>query len=151
MNDSKHPAAPAQKTLQQRRAGHAWQAVKAIVRQHVRHETGKAAADETAKKYGGQAKRLSTRIMAAGLGQALAFLYAKRYTPDLLRDLGDWVLNARGRSGSRQGALGEDALLEAVVNGHTTFLRWATDEVLAYLAWLNRFAEAEGLSEDAGD
>ena len=29
------------------------------------------------------------------------------------------------------------------------FLRLATEETLTYLQWLNRFAEAEGLTEDA--
>ena len=39
-------------------------------------------------------------------------------------------------------------LLEQIVNGDSNFLRRATDETLAYLQWLNRFAEAEGLTED---
>jgi CRISPR-associated protein Cmr5 len=37
--------------------------------------------------------------------------------------------------------------LERIVQGNSDFLRRATDEVLAYLLWLNRFAEAEGLTE----
>ncbi len=41
------------------------------------------------------------------------------------------------------------ALIERIVAGNATFLQFATDEVLAYLQWLTRFAEAEfGADED---
>ena len=42
----------------------------------------------------------------------------------------------------------DDALLLAIIYGNSDFLRRATDEVLAYLLWLNRFAEAENLTEN---
>ena len=47
----------------------------------------------------------------------------------------------------------EQLIKEAIIHGDSDFLRRATDEALAYLAWLNRFAEAEGLTEaaEAGD
>ncbi|HQU45167.1 MAG TPA: type III-B CRISPR module-associated protein Cmr5, partial [Pirellulales bacterium] len=83
-----------------------------------------------------------TRIMAAGLGQALAFLKAKDYAPGLLVELTDWV---KQRIPPREGEPVE--LIERIVKGESDFLRRATDEVLAYLVWLNRFAEAEGLTE----
>ena len=44
--------------------------------------------------------------------------------------------------------LKDEALLLAVIQGNSDFLRRATDEVLAYLLWLNRFAEAEKLTEN---
>ena len=77
--------------------------------------------------------------MASGLGQALAFLKAKDYTPDLLEALGDWVLKKRTQT----------ALLEAVITGTADTLRQYTAETLAYLQWLNRFCEANNLTEDA--
>ena len=42
-------------------------------------------------------------------------------------------------------------LLERIVKGNSDFLRRATDEVLAYLVWLKRFAEAEGLTDEGED
>lgn len=120
-------------TLDQRRAAHAWEAVQRAT---------KLGADD-AKKYGGQAKKLPIRILTAGLGPALAFLKAKQYAPTLVNDLSAW-LNERipPKAGEPRD------LLERIVKGDSGFLRRATDETLAYLDWLNRFAEAEGLTDD---
>jgi len=122
------------KTLDQRRAEHAWQAVQAA----------KNNKDVDFEKFHGQAKKLPVRIIASGLGQALAFLKAKNYAPKLLIELGDWVLDKRLNPDSHKEKPLDTALLEAVIKGDAEFLRWATDEVLAYLQWLNRFADAEG-------
>ncbi|HVC96170.1 MAG TPA: type III-B CRISPR module-associated protein Cmr5 [Pirellulales bacterium] len=123
-------------TLDQRRAAHAWEVI-----QRAKQKQGDHARQDP-KKFGGQAKKLPTRIMAAGLGQALAFLKAKGYAPGLLAELTDWV-------GVRIQIKPDGAkeLLERIVKGDSDFLRRATDEVLAYLTWLNRFAEAEGLTD----
>ena len=120
-------------TLDQRRANHAWDVIQ------------RAKSKSDAKKFGGQAKKLPTRIMAAGLGQALAFLKAKGYAPELLAELSKWM---EQRLPPKQGESKD--LLERIVKGNSDFLRRATDEVMAYLLWLNRFAEAEGLT-DEGD
>ena len=121
-------------TLDQRRAAHAWEAVKDAKR-------------ENDKEFKGQAKKIPTRIIAAGLGQALAFLHAKGYSPLLLRVLGDWVLEKRHKLESRAERPAEDALINHICNGTSEELRMATGETLAYLQWLNRFADAE-LSTD---
>ncbi|HWP39770.1 MAG TPA: type III-B CRISPR module-associated protein Cmr5 [Tepidisphaeraceae bacterium] len=123
-------------TLDQRRATHAWDVVQRAKNKRNPHQ------NQDPKKFGGQAKKLPTRIMAAGLGQALAFLKAKGYAPGLLAELNDWIAQRMppAPGGSRD-------LLERIVRGDSDFLRRATDEVLAYLVWLNRFAEAEGLTE----
>ncbi len=42
-------------------------------------------------------------------------------------------------------------LLESIIKGDSEFLRRATDEVIAYLQWLNRFAEANGLPSKEND
>ncbi len=120
----------AQPSLDQRRAGHAWQAIQ------------RAKGCESPKKFGGQAKKLPVRIMASGLGQALAFLKAKKYAPGLIAELSDWIATRIPPAAS-----GPKDLLERVIKSDSDFLRRATDEVLAYLQWLNRFAEAEGLTE----
>ncbi|MEW6741237.1 MAG: type III-B CRISPR module-associated protein Cmr5 [Planctomycetota bacterium] len=127
-------------TLGQRRARHAWAAVERMERDHVK--SGKP--DEKAKEFGGQAKRMPARILAAGLGQALTFLLAKDYAPDLLIELADWILDKRSNPESRKEKPAKDALIKAIINGSSDFLRQATDEAMAYLPWLSRFAEAKG-------
>lgn len=131
-----HTTGNVRQTLDQRRAGHAWSAVQQVKAKTSPH------ANQDPKKFGGQAKKLPTRIMAAGLGQALAFLKAKGQAPGLLAELNDWI---KVRMPPAQG--GPQDLLERIIKGDSDLLRLATDEVLAYLVWLNRFAEAEGLTE----
>jgi CRISPR-associated protein Cmr5 len=123
-------------TLDQRRAKHAWGVVQRAKKREGAHE------EQDPKKFGGQVKKLPTRIMAAGLGQALAFLKAKNYAPGLLADLSEWM---RLRIPPKPGEPTD--LLERIIQGDSDFLRRATDEVLAYLIWLERFAEAQGLTE----
>lgn len=134
----------ARQTLDQRRANHAW---KAILSFSTQEPSGEREYRGGAKEYAREAQKLPTRIMAAGLGQALAFILAKAKDkkPNLRRlhdDLTDWVITQRPMSASKP-----DSLLESVIEGDSDFLRRATDEALAYLLWLNRFAEAEGLTE----
>lgn len=124
-------------TLDQRRASHAWDVVQRAKQKQDPHR------NQDPKKFGGQAKRLPIRIMAAGLGQALAFLQAKDYAPGLLAELSAWIGE---RIPLKQGEPAD--LLERIVKGDSEFLRRATDETLAYLVWLNRFAEAEGLTDE---
>ena len=91
------------------------------------------------------------RITTSGLGQALAFIHAKKHAPELLRDIADWVLarlDKRADDQNRKEKPAEDALIKEIIAGDSNFLRRATDETLAYLQWLNRFAEAEGLTDD---
>jgi len=123
-------------TLDQRRAKHAWNAVQ------------RARGVKDPEQFVGHAKRLPVRIVTSGLGQALAFLSAKGYAPELLEELGDWVLNRRTSPDGGHGKAAADALIRAIVEGDSDFLRRATDETLVYLQWLNRFAEAEGLTDE---
>jgi CRISPR-associated protein Cmr5 len=139
------------KTLDQRRAKHAWDAVAAIVKGHVKTVNDKPVPDDLAKKFGGHARKLPLRIMASGLGQALAFLKAKNYAPELLKATGDWVLDKYANPASTRPQPDDDALLKEVINENSDFLRRATAETLAYLQWLTRFAEAEGLMESTAD
>lgn len=133
----------ARPTLEQRRASHAWQRI--ISQSKV--DNGQRRYDEKAKEYAREAKKLPTRVMTAGLGSALAFILAKAKDkkPNLKRlheDLTDWVIKQRPVAAKKQ-----DNLMESIIEGDSDFLRRATEEVLAYLVWLNRFAEAEGLME----
>ena len=124
-----------QATLDQRRANHALERIKAVLRLD-----GDARDD-----YAREAKKLPVRVMASGLGQALAFIGAKAAKRHSLKqlhgDLTDWVIGGRLASHAKD----PNSLLESVIQGDADFLHWATDETLAYLVWLNRFAEANGL------
>jgi CRISPR-associated protein Cmr5 len=124
--------------LDQRRAAHAWKAVAAV----------KALPEDQKKSYGTEAKKLQVRILTAGLAASLAFLRARaRDRPSnttLGDDLSDWAIR------ERKLASGEKDLLDSIVKGNSLFLRRATEEMLAYLQWLVRFAEGEGLTEDDG-
>jgi CRISPR-associated protein Cmr5 len=132
-------------TLDQKRAKHAWEAVRNLGKPNGQERKY----GEEAKTYGREAKKLPTRIMAAGLGQALAFLAAKSASEKkhslslLLRDLTKWVIEQRSLGSRRQ-----ESLLENILEGDADFLRRATDETLSYLVWLNRFAESEGLTKE---
>ncbi len=132
-------------TLDQRRAQHAWDAV----------EQAAKLKEDDKKTFAREAKKLPIRIKTAGLGQAVAFLRAKkdkkkREDEDprirLLRELGNWLLDERGLESPSQD---EDALIQAIIRGDADLLRRATEEALLYLQWLTRFAEAEiGTGDD---
>lgn len=126
--------------LEQRRARHAWERLSSIC--------NVPKGEEAAADYMGEAHKLPVRIMASGLGQALVFLFAKQRKSkpglqQLIADLSQWVLVERVKGSALAMPPAED-LLQAVLIGDTAFLRWATEETLAYLEWLNRFAEGLG-------
>lgn len=138
-------------SLDQRRAAHAWAALQLFSDANApkkRDDKGneKRVPNDKAKKYGVHVRKLPMRIMASGLGQALAFLLAKDYCPDLLAALGDWVLDKRQNSGSKVPPPEPKKLLHDLIGGDSEFAQLATAETLAYLRWLTRFAEAEGLT-----
>jgi CRISPR-associated protein Cmr5 len=126
------------RTLDQRRAAHAWTAVE------------KLSPGAGGDYYAREAKRLPVRTLTSGLGHALAFLKAKPNDANdlLLRDLSDWVLRQRKLPEVPAGA---SDLVEAITKGDATFLQLATDEALAYLQWLSRFSEARFGGEEEGD
>lgn len=131
------PDSASRPTLEQRRAAHAWKAVTALA---IRIEGGRRIYDGAAVEYEREAHKLPIRIIASGLGQALAFIEAKakgKKLDKLLKDLTDWA-KERPLPLKRP-----DSLLLSVVEGDSDFLRRATEETLAYLQWLNRFLEAE--------
>jgi CRISPR-associated protein Cmr5 len=126
---------PKRTTPDQKRAAHAWDVVASV---KVNVKDGKKR-----KEFGTQVKKLPTRILTSGLGPALAFLEAKKYAPDLIKALDEWM--------AKQRPPGDDVkrLVVRIIHGDADFLRFATAECLAYLLWLVRFAEAEELTEGA--
>jgi CRISPR-associated protein Cmr5 len=132
------PAKNTMQTLEQRRAKHAWNVIQRL----------KRAPEKAREEFVTEAKKLPLRIRGAGLGQALAFLEAKsdkkQGAADIPAALSEWVLRERAIRGEKP-----DSLILSVIEGNAEFLRRATDECLAYLEWLNRFAEAELKSESS--
>ena len=103
-------------TLDQRRARHAWEAVRSFAR------NSQQGYGSDAQEYAREAKKLPTRIMAAGLGQALSFVLAKAKgtKPDLLRlheHLSDWIIRQRPLP-----ARHTDSLLQSIIDGDSNFL-----------------------------
>ena len=129
-------------TLEQRRARDAWGAVQEI----------KSA--QTAESYRREAKRLPVRIATAGLGHSIAFANAKKGpNKRVADDVAKWVLTIlKAESGNLEGdrTLENDAvgLMKQIVNNDADWLRRSTEEALAYLRWLSRFAEAEIASDE---
>ena len=133
-------------TLEQRRAAHAWSVIK-----HVRTEKADSALllDLETKS-----KRLSSRIIASGLGQALAFAFAKKDGLFFVAALTDWItdrptelseLIAKDCLNQQQLKLIiHDFIENHLINSNALQLRDNTEEALAYLPWLSRFAEGEG-------
>ncbi len=121
-----------QQTLEQQRAGKAWEAV----------TRAKGQSQSYQSKYQSLAGSAPTYIQTNGLGQTLAFWRAKgkhRATDEheaLYRDVSEWV---RG-----QLKVTQPDLLEWVMGkASTDEYRRATTETVAFLNWLKRFAEAE--------
>ena len=129
-------------TLEQRRACDAWDAVQRV----------KSAKD--AESYQREAKRLPVRIATAGLGHAIAFANARKGTNKRVADdVANWVLTilkAGPRTMKDDRSLENTAvsLMKQIVENDADWLRRSTEEALAYLRWLSRFAEAEIASED---
>ncbi len=127
-----------QKTLEQQRANQAWSDIQSIA----------GCSEDFKKKYGSLARRVPMLVLTNGLGQTLAFLKAKGKNDQndehsvLFRHLSDWTM-AQVAPGS-----GNPDLLQWVLNNDSTAYRQATTEVLAYLVWLKRFAEAELPAEE---
>lgn len=125
------------KTLGQLRGDEAWNCVNAVL------ELG----EEERSDYAIEAQKLPIRIKASGLGQALAFLAAKAKKKKkganlLLTHLSNWVLEKRQAGWSGDASDDSLALLHAVITRDSEFLRWATDETMGFLEWLNRFTDA---------
>ena len=114
-----------QQSLEQKRAKAAWKAVDSVGQQH-------------REKYLSLAKNAPADIQMSGLGQTLAFWLANQKKPehkDLYHHVSDWVV--------KQLNLNHSDLLEWIMNDASSQrYRHATNEALAFLVWVKRFAQA---------
>lgn len=92
------------------------------------------------KKYGSLARKMPTLIQVNGLAQTLAFLKAKAKENDhqilMFKNLSEWICN-RFNLGTG------DLLSDHILKMDSQRYRLITNESLAFLQWLKRFAEAE--------
>jgi CRISPR-associated protein Cmr5 len=108
--------------------------------------TKKNQSDNFHKKYGSLARKMPTLIQVNGLAQTLAFLKDKAKENDhqnlMVKNLSEWICN-RFNLGTG------DLLSEHILKMDSQHYRLITNESLAFLQWLKRFAEAElGTEED---
>lgn len=110
---------------------------------------------EQADHYATEAQKLPVRIMASSLGQALAFLFAKTAAKPprgpaverLIVDLSERVIGYLHLAPPAN-KVQTDSLIRLLIEGDTDVLRRSTDEALAWLQWLNRFAEGYKLKKE---
>lgn len=131
-------------TIEQQRAASAWEVIKPVKAQP---------SDDLKKKYSGLARSMPAMIQNAGLGQALAFLRAKDKGK---KSTAEWLfychLSAWVKEQNPAHEIGENALLEWLIQQTSEQYRQVTAEIIGYLRWLKRFAEAElPEPEDGGD
>ncbi len=117
-----------QRSLEQRRAAHAWECVKEVKSQSYK------------KDYLSLARSAPADIQANGLGQTLAFWRAKKKDEEkeaLYQHVAAWVkTQVRFTQPS-------DLLEWIMKQARTDEYRRATTEAIAFLSWVKRFAEAE--------
>jgi CRISPR-associated protein Cmr5 len=116
-----------QRSLEQKRAAQAWDAVS-----HVKGQDYDA-------KYQSLAANAPADVQSNGLGQTLAFWQAKGKAEHkaIYQAVAGWVTSQVKTSP------GGDLLKWIVKDATTDEYRRATAEAIAFLTWLKRFAEAE--------
>ncbi|MCL5269533.1 MAG: type III-B CRISPR module-associated protein Cmr5 [bacterium] len=128
-----------ERSIELKRAKAAYEAIEAVGRLNDQDEIN---------DYVTEAKKMPVRILASGLGQAVAFIEAKSNNSKqglklLQKQMTDWIAFRF----PLQGETKHHSLIERIINGDVYFLRRATDEALAWLQWLNRFAEAKDIKK----
>lgn len=127
-------------SLEQTCAGYAWNCIE---------ECAQLPSEDDRLDYIRAARRLPLRIMASGLGQAVAFLEAKKEkgsgngkeklgVKKLIDHLEGWILDHRlGRGKVKENA----CLISCLIQNEPMYMRRAANEAITWLQWLNRFAE----------
>lgn len=138
------------KTLDQKRAHEAYQAVKGVA--------GLSASQQS--DYASRARELPAMLLKSGIGQTLAFLLSKNKDNSRIATAeGRVVAQLDAWVGPRVFGMEKfpvtptvtmDRLLKAVIDGDRSAFQRATDEAMAYATWLKRFAEAFLAESDQG-
>jgi len=108
------------------------------------------------KEYKSYTRKIPTMILSNGLGQTLAFVKAKSdkgNAYDLIyQQLTEYLKsehNARITPEDKKELIEKNELVEWVISRESLIYRYITQEILAFLNWLKRFAE--GLIEGEGE
>lgn len=117
------------KSKEQERAKKAWDLVNSVK------------ADDI-EKYAALSKSAPVMVLTNGLGQTLAFFISKKKSKEyslLYNHLNEWLSDNVAWSENEDIA---DDLIERVIHEKSQSYRMATEEALAFLAWVKRFATA---------
>ena len=118
------------KSKEQERAKKAW-------------ELANAVPDSIIGKYASLAKSAPIMILTNGLGQTLAFFISKSNKRNeynlLYQHIREWL--DQNISWASNDEIGND-LIEKVINENSQIYRMVTEETLAFLSWIKRFATA---------
>ena len=94
-------------------------------------------------KYASLAKSAPVMILTNGLGQTLAFFISKSNDRNeynlLYQHINEWLDDSI--SWTPNDEIGND-LIEKVINENSQIYRMVTEETLAFLSWIKRFATA---------
>ena len=124
---------------EQKRAIRAWELVNSIP-------------DDRIEKYSSLAKSAPVMILTNGLGQTLAYMISKSKEGNeystLFEHLDSWLSSNVVWSGNTSG---KGKLMERVIAEDSQGYRMATEEALAFLAWIKRFAGGAKESKEEVD
>jgi len=102
-------------------------------------------------EYRSHVKKIPTMILSNGLGQTLAFIKSKSKKGNayelIYKQLMDYMKSEHTSRINMPN--GEDDLTKWVINVDSSTYRYITQEILAFLNWLRRFAE--GLIKEKED
>lgn len=122
------------RTLEQRRAEKAWECI------------GQVSASQQ-EEYRTRAKKLPAMLKTNGLGQTLAFLISKGGVDKTLYDhLSQWLTDETNSPLRWVDSVNQPLTEELMVRVQKTtslVYRQATEEALAFMGWLKRFAAAK--------
>lgn len=128
-----------QRTIHSDRAAWAWDRVSSLKK------------DEQGQQYATHARKLPARLLTCGLGQTMAFLFAKSEgdkkkggAAKLLEHLGERILKTLDRPVTND----PSKIMTAIVGMDPEPYRQCTHELLAASEWLKRFAEGFFGKED---
>ena len=107
---------------------------------------------ELQKDYRSYVRKLPQMILSNGLGQTLAFVYSKKKKGNAYEFIYDQISQYLESENTMRISKekGRD-LVEWVIGLDSIQYRYATEEVLAFLNWLRRFAEGMIEEEKEGE
>lgn len=122
------------KKLEQGRAEYAYRCVEQVT--YELNEKGK-------REYRSYVKKIPTMILLNGLGQTLAFVKAKAKDGNAYKLLYNQITEYMKSNSTIRIQMPPDKneLIEWVISCDSREYRWITQELLAFLNWLKRFAE----------